>query len=100
MREACRKERPELWRDKSRVIHCDNAPAYTTLLIQQFLAKHKTVVISQQPFSINTATGDFLIPKRYPKMSCICLPENGNWLGICVEYQKRPTLNGMGLKIK
>ena len=35
----------ELWRDNSWILHYDNAPAHTALLIQQFLVKHKTVVM-------------------------------------------------------
>ena len=36
---VCRK-RPEQWRDGDWILHRDNAPAHTSHLVQQFLAKH------------------------------------------------------------
>ena len=61
LREAIRRKRPELWRDNSWILHHDNAPAHTALLIQQFLAKHNTVVMPQPPYSPDMAPSDFFL---------------------------------------
>jgi transposase len=45
-------------------LHHDNAPAHTSLLICEFLAKHETTVIPQPPYSPDLAPVDFfLFPK-------------------------------------
>jgi hypothetical protein len=36
-----RRRRPELWREQTWLIHHNNAPSYTSVLTQQFLAKQK-----------------------------------------------------------
>lgn len=64
LREAIRRKRPEFWRDNSWILHHDNAPAHSALLIQEFLAKHNTVVMPQPPYSPDMAPCDFfLFPK-------------------------------------
>lgn len=65
LREAIRRKRPELWRGNSWTLHHDNAPAHTTLLIQQFLAKHSTVVMLQPLYSPDMAPCDFFL---FPKL--------------------------------
>jgi len=40
LRESVRRKRPEKWRDGDWILHHDNAPARTSHLVQQFLAKH------------------------------------------------------------
>ena len=42
LRESVRRKRPEKWRDGDWILHHDNAPAHTSHLVQQFLAKHGT----------------------------------------------------------
>ena len=39
LREAIRKKRPDLWKNNSWLLHHDNAPAHTSLLVREFLAK-------------------------------------------------------------
>ena len=39
LREAIRKKRPELWKNNSWLLHHDNAPAHSSLLFCNFLAK-------------------------------------------------------------
>jgi hypothetical protein len=45
LREAERRKRPEGWKNKTWMLHHDNAPAHTSLLVRQFLAKHEMVVV-------------------------------------------------------
>jgi hypothetical protein len=59
LREAERRKRPEGWRDKTWMLHHDNAPAHTSLLIREFLAKHETTVVPQPPYSPDLAPADF-----------------------------------------
>lgn len=64
LREAIRKKRPDLWRNNSWLLHHDNAPAHTSLLVREFLAKNNTVMMPQPPYSPDMAPCDFfLFPK-------------------------------------
>lgn len=65
LREAIRKKRPELWKNNSWILHHDNAPSHTALLICEFLAKNSTNIISQPPYSPDLAPCDFFL---FPKL--------------------------------
>ena len=39
LRESIRKKRPDLWKNNSWLLHHDNAPAHTSLLVREFLDK-------------------------------------------------------------
>src|SRR5215469_13381512 len=68
LRESVRRKRPEKWRDGDWILHHDNAPAHTSHLVQQFLAKHCTAQLQQTP--TGPAPCDFfLFPcfKKVPK---------------------------------
>jgi hypothetical protein len=58
LREAIRKKMPDAWRSNRWMLHADNAPAHTSLLIRQFLAKHETTVVPQPPYSPDPASAD------------------------------------------
>lgn len=64
LREAVRRKRPDLWQNNSWLLHHDNAPAHTSLLVRGFLAKNNTVMMPQPPYSPDMAPCDFfLFPK-------------------------------------
>lgn len=64
LRERIRKKRPELWKNKSWLLHQDNAPAHSALSVQTFLAKHGIPVLRHAPYSPDLAPCDFyLFPK-------------------------------------
>ena len=44
LRERIRKKGPELWKNKSWVLHQDNAPAHSALSVKTFLAKYNIPV--------------------------------------------------------
>ncbi|UYV75689.1 hypothetical protein LAZ67_13001022 [Cordylochernes scorpioides] len=44
-REAIRQKRPDLWKNKNWLLHHDNAPAHTSLLVRDFLAKNNTLMM-------------------------------------------------------
>ena len=50
---------------QSRILHHDNAPAHRSLLVLEFLAKNKTVVMSQLPSPSDLAPVDFFL---FPKL--------------------------------
>ncbi|KAG5306679.1 SETMR methyltransferase, partial [Acromyrmex insinuator] len=47
LREAIRQKRPDLWKNKNWLLHHDNAPAHTSLLVREFLAKNNTLMMPQ-----------------------------------------------------
>jgi len=49
LRESVRRKRLEKWRDGDWILHHNNAPAHTSHLVQQFLAKHSTTQLQQPP---------------------------------------------------
>ena len=64
LREAIRKKRPELRKNNSWILHHDNAPAHSLLLVRDFLAKTNTTVMPQPPYSPDLAPSDlFLFPE-------------------------------------
>jgi hypothetical protein len=71
--DAVQCKRPDLWASCNWQLHHDNAPAYSSHLIQSFLAKHDIPVVCQAPYSPDMAPCEFwLFPKlkRPLKVSC------------------------------
>jgi hypothetical protein len=46
-----RRRRPELWREKTWLLHHNNAPSHTSVLTQQVLVKNKMAVILHPPYT-------------------------------------------------
>jgi len=65
LRESIRKKRPEVWKENSWILHHDNAPAHTSLLVSSFLAKNNTTIMPQPPYSPDLAPCDFFL---FPKL--------------------------------
>jgi hypothetical protein len=42
LREAVKRKRPEAWTNKTWMLHHDNAPPHTSLLIREFVPSRKT----------------------------------------------------------
>ncbi|UYV67212.1 POLR2B [Cordylochernes scorpioides] len=55
LREAIRQKRPDLWKNKNWLLHHDNDPAHTSLLVRDFLAKNNTLMMPQPPYSPDMA---------------------------------------------
>ena len=64
-REAVRRKRPEAWKNKTWMLHHDNAPPHASLLIREFLAKPETIVVPQPPPLLSRfgPCGLFPVPK-------------------------------------
>ncbi|UYV61065.1 AGO3 [Cordylochernes scorpioides] len=58
LREAIRQKRPDLWKNKNWLLHHDNAPAHTSLLVRDFLAKNNTLMMLQPPTTLRYARRD------------------------------------------
>jgi len=68
LRESVLRKRPEKWWDGDWILHHDNAPAHTSHLVQQFLAKHSTAQLQQPPYSPDLALCDFYLFPRLTKV--------------------------------
>ncbi|UYV72295.1 hypothetical protein LAZ67_9002491, partial [Cordylochernes scorpioides] len=77
LREAIRQKRPDLWKNKNWLLHHDNAPAHTSLLVRDFLAKNNTLMMPQPPYSPDLAPcytlrcGDFTMEQKLKQRICI-----------------------------
>jgi histone-lysine N-methyltransferase SETMAR len=65
LRDIVQKKRPEMWSIIDWFLHHDNAPAHTTLCVQQFLAKNNMTVIPYPPYSPDLMPCDFFL---FPSM--------------------------------
>ena len=65
LQEAIRRKRPEMWKNNSWLLHHDNAPAHSSLLVRDFLAKNNTTIMPQPPYSPDLASCDFF---SFPKL--------------------------------
>jgi len=65
LRDSVHRKRPELWENQTWMLHHDNPPADTSLLICSYLAKHQTSVVSHPPYSPDLAPADFFL---FPKL--------------------------------
>jgi len=68
LRESVRRKRPEKWRDGDWILHHYRAPAHSTHLVQQFLAKHSTAQLQQPPYSPDLAPCEFFLFPRLKKV--------------------------------
>ena len=64
LQEAIWRKRPELWKNNSWLLHHDNAPTHSSLLVRDFLAKNNTIM-PQPPYSPDLAPCDFFL---FPKL--------------------------------
>ncbi|XP_018333226.1 histone-lysine N-methyltransferase SETMAR-like [Agrilus planipennis] len=61
LREVIRQKRLDFLKNKNSVLHYDNASAYTSLLVHEFLAENNTLIMPQPPNSSDLATCDFFL---------------------------------------
>ena len=59
LRDAVRRKRPDMWTAENWQLHHANAPAHSSQLIQDFLAKHGIPTVRQPPYSPDMAPCDF-----------------------------------------
>jgi histone-lysine N-methyltransferase SETMAR len=56
--EVVRKKRREPWENQTWILHNDIAPAHTSLLISNYLAKHQTSAVPHPPYSPDLTPAD------------------------------------------
>ena len=61
LRDAVRRNRPELWENQTWMFHYDNAPSHASVLIRSYLAKHQTSVVPHTPYSPDLAPAHFYL---------------------------------------
>ena len=66
--ESVRRKRLEKWWDGDWILYHDSAPAHTSHLVQQFLAKHGTAQLQQPPYLRDLAPCDFFPFPRLKKV--------------------------------
>ena len=63
LRDRVRRVRPEFWEGRRWILHHDNAPAHSALIVREFLA-HNSIVLEHPPYSPDLAPCDFfLVPQ-------------------------------------
>ncbi|XP_067930695.1 protein GVQW3-like [Watersipora subatra] len=64
LRDSIRRKRRDLWLSGDWYLHHDNAPAHTSLMVRQYLAKNEVSVLNHPSYSPDLAPCDFyLFPK-------------------------------------
>ena len=59
---------PELWQEKSWLLHYENAPTHYAMNIRQFMADRNIAVLEQPPYSFDLSPCNFL---RFSKLKMI-----------------------------
>jgi hypothetical protein len=62
--EAVRRKRSETWTKNTWMLHHDNAPGHTSLLVGEVLGKHEMSVVLQPPYCSDLAPADPTPPPR------------------------------------
>ena len=61
LREAVCRKRPQLWTNQSWVLHHNNAPAHSSFLVRNFLAKSEMTMVPQPPYSPDLSPAEFFL---------------------------------------
>ena len=68
LRDCVHHVRPELWEGRRWILHHDNAPAHSALIVQEFLARNSISVLEYPPYLPDLAPCDFFL---YPKCKLV-----------------------------
>ena len=64
LHKVIRQKSTELWKNQSWILHHNNLPAHTSMLVSELFAKSKTVSMTQTPYSPDLAPADFSFPQN------------------------------------
>ena len=78
-----RQKRTKLWNDQSWILHDDNAPALTSMLVREVFTKNKTLIMPQPPYIPGLVLADFFI---FPKLK---KPMKGNRFATIKEMKEK-----------
>jgi len=59
--DALPRKRPELWENRTWMLHHNNAPAHASLFIRSYPGKYQTSVVFHLPYSSDLATTDSFV---------------------------------------
>jgi len=59
LKDRMRRVRPELWEVRQWILHHDNAPVQSALIVREFLARNSITVLEHPPYSPDLAPCDF-----------------------------------------
>jgi len=65
LRENVRRKRSEMWKNGNWLLHHNNAPAHTSLIVREFLIKNNITTVPHPAYSLDLAPCDFYV---FPKM--------------------------------
>jgi len=65
LRENVRRKRPEMMKNGDWLLHHDNVPAHTLLVVREFLTKNNMTTVPQPAYTSDLAPCDFYV---FPKM--------------------------------
>jgi len=65
LRQNVRRKRPEMWKNGDWLLHHDNAPAYTSLVLREFLTRNNMTTVPHPAYSPDLAPCDFYV---FPKI--------------------------------
>ena len=65
LKECVKRRRPEMWKNVELLLHRDNAPAHTSLVVREFLTKNNMTTVPHPACSPGLAPCDFYV---FPKM--------------------------------
>ena len=68
LNDRVRRCRPALWKDKSWMLHHDNAPAHTAFSVRQLLTNKQVAMLNNPPYSPDLAPCDFWF---FPKLKSV-----------------------------
>ena len=81
LRKAIHQKRIELWKNQLWILHHDNLAANTSMLVREFLAKNKTVIMPQSPYSTDlvpaesTAHTSMFVREFLSKNKTVVMPQ-------------------------
>jgi len=92
LRDRVRRVRPEFWEGRRWILHHDNAPAHSALIVCEFLAQNFITALEHPPYSPDLAPCDFFL---FPKCKLVL---RGWHLGDVMKIKSETTLMLKGLR--
>jgi transposase len=95
VRDAVRRKRPEKWRTNSWCLLHNNAPAYRSLFVKDFLAKNSVTTLELPPYSPDMTPANFYpFPRLITDLKERRFCDSTNIIKNATEKLKRPPQNG------
>jgi hypothetical protein len=73
LKHLCGRVRAELWAAKNYILHHDNAPSHSALVVHEFFTKNDMITMDHTSYSLNLAPLNFFL---FPKVKTIMRGEH------------------------